>query len=133
MSATGGCHCKGLIRLVSEARRAECRQRVSEDQVVVSCVMLVGVSLRFTKEKGARCHADVLIGSAVDNDEVNGNLIRKRACHLNCLPSYPQSCQRSSLLSPAIHDVGTEKFFFFFFLETGCRYAPHSPLKTVLI
>lgn len=58
---------------------------------------------------GVRCHADVLMGSAVDNEGANGNLIRKLACHLDCPPSYRQSCRLSGPLSLVICDVGTEK------------------------
>lgn len=58
---------------------------------------------------GACCHADVLMGSAVDNERANGNLIRKLACHLDCLPSYPQPCRRSGPLSLVGCDVGMEK------------------------
>lgn len=59
--------------------------------------------------RAARCHANVLMGSAVDNDGANGNLIRKLACHLDCFSSYPQSCRRSRPLSLVICDVGTEE------------------------
>lgn len=117
MSATGSCH--QVFSFLAKGSLAWCQKldaqnaiRGEEDHVVVLCVMLdVGVALSLTmvEGEGVRCHADVLIGSAVDNDEANGNLIRKLACHLNCLLSYPQSCRRSRPLSLAICDVTTEK------------------------
>lgn len=91
----------GLVSSVSEARRAEgcwCGGCGGASSVGRSPSQFLPPGREGEAERlevGGCRHADVLMGSAVDNEGANGNLIRKLACHLNCLPSYPQSCQRS--------------------------------------